>query len=348
MLLTQQKEVNAVLTSGYNKLNAETVKYIDGLQSEVDLIGATSLQRKEAAVMLDMEAKERQLLNEAAKKSGLSDEQFIARNPKTVAEIRAVTVALQEQRLKALASHEATMNEFSTGWDNAMAAYKDKASNNATAAANIFNAMTTSMESTLLNFFNTGKMGWQDFAKAVLVEIEKILIAKQAAGLVGSISLGWVMQWASNLIGGQTQTAAPIESGVASWTATQANGGAWSHGVQLYANGGVFDRPTAFAHAVNGLGVLGEAGPEAVMPLTRGADGKLGVKASGQGGGGDVVIQQTFYIQQDGTVKQTGDAGQYQQVTQQMADAMTGIARQSIVKAMLPGGEIATVYGNKL
>lgn len=46
----------------------------------------------------------------------------------------------------------------------------------------------------------------------------------------------------------------------------------------LYAKGGVFGRPTAFAHG-GGLGVMGEAGPEAVMPLKRGRDGSLGVVA---------------------------------------------------------------------
>lgn len=47
-----------------------------------------------------------------------------------------------------------------------------------------------------------------------------------------------------------------------------------------FAQGGVFASPRYFP-AGNGLGVLGEAGPEAIMPLTRGADGRLGVAASG-------------------------------------------------------------------
>jgi phage-related minor tail protein len=47
-----------------------------------------------------------------------------------------------------------------------------------------------------------------------------------------------------------------------------------------FARGGIFNRPTIFPMA-RGMGIMGEAGPEAVMPLTRGRDGKLGVKASG-------------------------------------------------------------------
>jgi len=107
----------------------------------------------------------------------------------------------------------------------------------------------------------------------------------------------------------------------------------------------VFSSPTMFSHA-GGLGVLGEAGPEAVMPLTRGSDGKLGVKASGSGGG-TVTIQQNFYLQQDGTTTQTGDAGQLSGITQQMSTAMLNIANSAILQQMQPGGSIARLYGTK-
>ncbi|NOX40702.1 MAG: phage tail tape measure protein [Alphaproteobacteria bacterium] len=61
------------------------------------------------------------------------------------------------------------------------------------------------------------------------------------------------------------------------------NGAAFSSGkVTPFARGGVISSATPF-QMQGGLGVMGEAGPEAIMPLTRGADGKLGVK-SAQGG----------------------------------------------------------------
>lgn len=57
-----------------------------------------------------------------------------------------------------------------------------------------------------------------------------------------------------------------------------AKGGIFNHGeVTAFANGGVVDRPTNFSFA-GGMGLMGEAGPEAIMPLTRGPDGKLGVR----------------------------------------------------------------------
>ena len=58
-------------------------------------------------------------------------------------------------------------------------------------------------------------------------------------------------------------------------------------GVSPFAKGGVVGGPTSFAMR-GGRGLMGEAGPEAIMPLTRGADGRLGVQA--QGGGQAVTV----------------------------------------------------------
>lgn len=60
-----------------------------------------------------------------------------------------------------------------------------------------------------------------------------------------------------------------------------ANGNAFSQGrVQPFANGGVVSSPTFFPMR-GATGLMGEAGPEAIMPLSRGADGKLGVRTQG-------------------------------------------------------------------
>ncbi|MEL7253803.1 MAG: phage tail tape measure protein [Pseudomonadota bacterium] len=58
-------------------------------------------------------------------------------------------------------------------------------------------------------------------------------------------------------------------------------GASFSQGrVQPFASGGIVSSPTHFPMR-GGMGLMGEAGPEAIMPLRRGADGKLGVAASG-------------------------------------------------------------------
>ncbi|MEM6727321.1 MAG: phage tail tape measure protein [Pseudomonadota bacterium] len=62
-----------------------------------------------------------------------------------------------------------------------------------------------------------------------------------------------------------------------------ANGGAFVGGkVMPFAKGGVVSQATAFPMR-GGTGLMGEAGPEAIMPLERGPDGRLGVSAQGRG-----------------------------------------------------------------
>jgi phage-related minor tail protein len=95
-----------------------------------------------------------------------------------------------------------------------------------------------------------------------------------------------------------------------------AQGAAFGAGrVAAFARGGVVDGPTQFPMR-GGVGLMGEAGPEAIMPLTRGADGKLGVRA---GGGGSVQVTMNI---------STPDAAGFQRSQSQIAAEMNrAIAR---------------------
>lgn len=91
-----------------------------------------------------------------------------------------------------------------------------------------------------------------------------------------------------------------------------ANGGSFAQGrVMPFAQGGVVSGPMTFPMR-GGLGLMGEAGPEAILPLARGADGKLGVRA---GAGGGRAVQVTFNIQ-------TPDVAGFQRSQSQIAAQM--------------------------
>lgn len=78
-------------------------------------------------------------------------------------------------------------------------------------------------------------------------------------------------------------------SGVVEGLMPFADGGSFSQGrVMPFANGGVVSGPVTFPMR-GGTGLMGEAGPEAIMPLARGTDGKLGVRSAG-GRGVSVVM----------------------------------------------------------
>lgn len=90
-----------------------------------------------------------------------------------------------------------------------------------------------------------------------------------------------------------------------------ADGAAFSQGrVTPFARGGVVSSPTHFPMR-GGTGLMGEAGPEAILPLARGADGALGVRSSG-GGGATIVMN-----------IQTPDAQSFQQSRTQIAAQMS-------------------------
>ncbi len=85
-------------------------------------------------------------------------------------------------------------------------------------------------------------------------------------------------------------------SAVISGAVANAKGGVYtSANLSAYSNT-IVDTPTYFAFA-KGAGLMGEAGPEAIMPLTRAADGSLGVRAIGNvNGGGGFVYSPVYHI----------------------------------------------------
>jgi lambda family phage tail tape measure protein len=99
------------------------------------------------------------------------------------------------------------------------------------------------------------------------------------------------------------------------------------NGIQKFAMGGVVNKPTIFPFA-NGTGLMGEAGPEAIMPLQRAANGKLGVIASG-GGTTNVVVN----VDAGGTSVE-GDQAQ----AKQLGVAVSAAVQAELVKQQRPGG----------
>jgi len=121
-----------------------------------------------------------------------------------------------------------------------------------------------------------------------------------------------------------------------------ADGGAFSGGkeVTAYANGGVVNGPTNFAMAGGKTGLMGEAGPEAIMPLKRGANGKLGVQM--EGGGGSTHVTNNYNISAN-TSEDTKRL--VTQTIQQAQPALTQAAKASIMNDRRRGGQMKSVFG---
>ena len=179
------------------------------------------------------------------------------------------------RRMKELydASRKATF-----GARQAVASYNEAANNNAEITKNVITITLNQVEDYLTQVFSGAKLKFKDFTEVILKELLRIQIAKMVAGIATSIS-GF---------GAPSAPSAPSGGGFTNIDALGgfASGGTFSREGQLaFANGGTFTNsivstPTQFKFA-RGTGLMGEAGPEAIMPLTRTSEGDLGVKVSG-------------------------------------------------------------------
>ncbi|EBP4365514.1 phage tail tape measure protein [Salmonella enterica] len=187
-----------------------------------------------------------------------------------------------DRRLAEWADYNAKVDTASGDWtlgasralDNFMAQGSDVAG----MTENVFTDAFNSMADGIANFALTGKMDFRSFTVSILADLAKMEARIAASKLLGSV-LG--MFGAGAGAGGGTPSGAYNAAALS--VIPNADGGVYrSAGLSQY-SGSIVNRPTFFAFA-RGAAVMGEAGPEAILPLRRGANGKLGVVAAGSGG----------------------------------------------------------------
>lgn len=155
---------------------------------------------------------------------------------------------------------DAAQGDWTLGASRALDNFMAQGSNVAGATEQMFTSAFNSMGNGLATFVTTGKLNFKSFTASIVSDLAKIsarMAMMQAVKGIGS-ALGF---------------------GVTA----NATGGVYQSSELSRYSGSIVNRPTFFAFA-KGAGVMGEAGPEAILPLRRGADGKLGVVAAGSGG----------------------------------------------------------------
>jgi lambda family phage tail tape measure protein len=240
----------------------------------------------------------------------------------------------------------------SSAWQNYLESARDVAGQTKSLFTNAF----SSMEDAVVNFAMTGKLSFADFTKSILADMTRIATRQASSTLLSSLvgaatsyftGGGGGNELAAGSAGATSSNLGASSAGYSSTYFPQALGGAWSSGVQMFANGAAFtnsvvSKPTAFGMAGGQTGVMGEAGPEAIMPLTRTAGGQLGVRAiSGGGSGGGSVynfpVAVSVQTQGNGSTASTEDTTQLGKGIQQAAKAE---AETAIARALQPGGSI--------
>lgn len=226
-------------------------------------------------------------------------------------------------------------------WQNIQADAADVASATDDMLTTGFNTASNA----LADFATTGKFKFRDFASSVINDMARIASQQAATGLLSGVLGAGVSAFSGWM--GSSVTAGASASGYtgnayANWAAAQAHGGAWANGVQFFANGAAFtnsivSRPTAFGMAGGRTGIMGEAGPEAILPLARGADGSLGVRSVGGGGGTALQVNAPVAV----TVEDRSSEGMeldQEALQQNMQLQMKAAAERAVADSWRPGG----------
>ena len=160
------------------------------------------------------------------------------------------------------------------------------------------------MEDALVKFVMTGKLNFADLTRSILADMARIAIRQT------------IMKPFTGFIEGLFN----------------ANGNVFgANGVVPYRKGGVVNSPTYFKYGGSNLGIMGEAGPEAIMPLKRGRGGKLGVVAQG-GGAGNITVN----VDAGGsTVEGDQNAGR------QLGEVIASAIQAQLIEQKRPGGILA-------
>jgi predicted DNA-binding ArsR family transcriptional regulator len=192
---------------------------------------------------------------------------------------------------------------FGQSFKEKMTSFKDSISDVGSQVADVAIKAFKGLEDQIVSLVMNGKMSFKELTRSIIADMARIAIR---AMIIKPIMAGFGF----------------------------AKGGAFNQGGQIheYAKGGVFHSPHMFAMGGSGqLGILGEKGPEAVLPLRRGANGKLGVESNGSG---STVVN--VAVDAKGTQVQ-GSEEEGRMLGQLIANACKGI----IIQEKRPGGLLA-------
>ncbi|EMB9876978.1 TPA: phage tail tape measure protein [Pseudomonas aeruginosa] len=274
-------------------------RYTQALQAQVD---ALRLEGERAAAGVSMGGRERsrfeqlnslddrynqQLMDLENQRSDpsrqMSDEEY----EKRLAALRKAHQDLRDTVVSNYDQMTAAQSDWSNGASGAWNDYLESARNSAEQSYDLVSGSLRGMEDSIANFAMTGKLSFSDFTKSILADMARIATRAAASQALSSLFGGF--------FGGGNAAAQSGVDNLVSNSGLFANGGAFAGGVQMFATGGAFTNsvvstPTAFGMSGGRMGVMGEAGPEAVMPLTRTSSGALGVRAMG-GGGSQINVE---------------------------------------------------------
>ncbi|EMO6747316.1 TPA: phage tail tape measure protein [Enterobacter hormaechei] len=259
---------------------------------------------------------------------------------------RAAALDDLDKKYKAIAAAEA---DWMAGVSRGYANWFDEISN---VSGTVSDGVKTTLDSAFSNvtsMLEGNKVSWKSWGISVLQIIEKValqmaVVSAMGGGSSGSGIFGSLIGSVGSFFGGGAGASASTGTAVSSYGSSfqfNAKGGVYdSPSLSAFSNG-IVRNPTMFAFAKGGAGIMGEAGPEAIMPLTRAPDGSLGVRAVGAGGGQSVSSAPQVYITIDGNGNaSTQTSPGFEQFGADVGKYVDQRYKQNIMRDIRPGGDI--------
>lgn len=209
-----------------------------------------------------------------------------------------------EKELSALRNYYAEEDKLRGDWKSGAVSgwneYLDAATDTYGAVKNVAGSALTGISDMLTDLVMTGNASIKSFGMSMLKMIAQVVNQLMVAYAVQA-AMGWIGSSSAPSTGGGQSFAVPSPH-------LNAKGGVYeSQGLHSYVNG-IYDSPQYFtfqgASKFAKGGVFGEAGPEAIMPLTRDSAGRLGVRAQG-GGGSQPQVNIDIYVDNKGNASST-------------------------------------------
>ena len=355
-LATEVDRLNSVKKA--NEENLKVAEFVATLQAQnanaaasmnAEIAGA-GLGDKERERLRERLAIEREFLDQQSDLQKRRQSNEISQNVYD-RETAALSDALQ-QRLELLEDHYKKRDELEGNWlagaQNGLANWVDTSSDYYTQVSDLVGNTLDGLVDNMADALSGNKADWASWANSVLSELQKVLLR---AIMVNSLKSAGESGWFGSLGGmfGGSSAGGSTPSGLYDGITLNAKGGVYdSPDLSKFSNG-IVNSPTMFAFA-KGAGLMGEAGYEAIMPLTRTADGNLGVRmvddtVSSVGGGG-AQVQQT--IQQHFSISGNGDAAlkqAVQEAARQGANDGAKQARQDLLQDFSNRGQARRLLG---
>lgn len=338
------------LEEAFKRVNAESTEFTKGLNDQLELLGS---QRKyldmgfSDSLSRDIANLDAQLSDSLNKLTAKRDKALeLGSDPATVTtfyneqkasleNIFALNVKLTQELEKQGQIMRTRQDErIGLGIQEGAQQYIESVGTMREATAQLTQNGIKGLEDQLFSLVTTGKANFREFAADIL---------KQSARMILQLTIQRIVMQIIGAIGGASTNLGDSAANVAKYSVPlpSAMGNAFAkNNIVPYARGGAFTnsivtKPTLFKFAQGGAmhtGLMGEAGPEAIMPLSRGANGKLGVTSSGSGTT-NVVVN----VDASGNSQVAGNQTQGAQLGRVISQAV----QEELIKQKRPGGLLA-------